>query len=474
MSTKLPDIATDFAQWYQEIVHQAELADHAPVRGCMVIRPYGYALWENIRDRLDKRIKETGHQNASFPLLIPESFLKREAEHIEGFAPELAVVTIAGGKPLDEPLVVRPTSETIIHYMYAQWLKSWRDLPIKINQWANVVRWEMRPRPFLRTTEFQWQEGHTAHETYEQACQEALMMLNEYVDLAENYLAIPVIKGVKSEKEKFPGAEKTYTFEGVMQDGKALQMGTSHLLSQNFAKSFNMTFQDRNGNLAHPHLTSWGATTRLIGAVVMVHGDAKGLILPPKIAPIQVVIIPIYKKGLEDVVNKALERIKTALEAKNIRLHVDADDHKTPGAKFYHWELKGVPLRLEVGPRDVEQDQVMVTSRLEAGKRAIAIPHLETEIPKILDDIQSKMFAKAVEKRKSLWHKAEKLTQFGPELEANNGIYQTGWCQMRECEDKLREYKATTRCLLENVNTFKMCFNCNMPSKGDVIVAKAY
>ncbi len=472
MSGKLPDISNQFAEWYQEIVHQAELADHAPVRGCMVVRPYGCALWENIKARLDQRIKETGHQNALFPLLIPESFLKREAEHVEGFAPELAVVTHAGGKQLEEPLVVRPTSETIIHYMYAQWLKSYRDLPILINQWANVVRWEMRPRPFLRTTEFFWQEGHTAHETLDEAHKEALLMLHEYIDLAENWLAIPVIRGVKSEKEKFPGADKTYTFEGVMQDGKALQMGTSHLLSQNFAKSFNMTFQDRNGSLAYPHLTSWGATTRLVGAVVMVHGDQKGLILPPKIAPIQVVIVPILRKGEETPVLDACKKIKDAL--KDVRVHIDADDQKTPGAKFYHWEMKGVPLRVEIGPRDLASNQLIATDRLGSEKKTISLDAISQEIPKILEEIQAKIFARAKQKQESLWHKAEKLEQFGPILEENNGIYQTGWCQTRECEDKLRTYKATTRCMLEGQNNFKHCFNCDKPSKGDVIVAKSY
>lgn len=472
MSEKLPDITKQFAEWYQEIVHQAELADHAPVRGCMVVRPYGWALWENIKARLDQRIKETGHQNAAFPLLIPESFLKKEAQHVEGFAPELAVVTHAGGKELEEPLVVRPTSETIIHYMYAQWLKSYRDLPILINQWANVVRWEMRPRPFLRTTEFFWQEGHTAHETQEEAHKEAFLMLNEYIDLAQNWLAIPVIAGVKSEKEKFPGADKTYTFEGVMQDGKALQMGTSHLLSQNFAVSFNMTFQDRNGNLAYPFLTSWGATTRLVGAVVMVHGDQKGLILPPKIAPIQIVIVPILKKGEERPVLDAAQRIKESL--KDIRVHIDADDHKTPGAKFYHWEMKGVPLRIEIGPRDIAQNQIVATDRLGLGKKIIALDAIAQEIPALLETLQKEMFVRAKQKQQSLWHKAAKLSEFGPILEQNNGIYQTGWCQQRQCEDVLREYKATTRCLLENQKTFEQCFNCNAPSKGDVIVAKSY
>ena len=472
MSQKLPNIETDFAAWYQEIVYKAELADQAPVRGCMVIRPYGYALWEHIKNRLDLRIKETGHHNAAFPLLIPESFLKREAQHVEGFAPELAVVTHAGGKVLEEPLVVRPTSETIIHYMFAQWLKSWRDLPFLINQWANVVRWEMRPRPFLRTTEFYWQEGHTAHETQEEAHQEALTMLNEYVNLAQDYLAVPVIAGVKSEKEKFPGADKTYTFEAIMPDGKALQMGTSHLISQNFAKAFNMSFQDRNGNLAYPYLTSWGATTRLIGALVMMHGDQNGLILPPKVAPIQVVIIPIFKADHDkEAIITAANQIKNSLNL--YRVHIDFDEQKTPGAKFYHWEMKGVPIRIEIGPRDLASKQVIMTDRLGLGKRTISFDALEKETGVLLETIQQELFSRAQQKQKAQWHTAEKIAEFGPLLEANNGVYQTGWCQERTCEDVVREYKATTRCILDK-KTFEFCFNCDKPSKSDVLVAKAY
>ncbi len=469
----LPDITKDFAQWYQDIVYQAELADNAPVRGCMVIRPYGYALWENIKARLDTRIKETGHQNAAFPLLIPESFLKKEADHVEGFAPELAVVTHAGGKELEEPLVVRPTSETMIHYMFAQWLKSYRDLPLLINQWCSVVRWEMRPRPFLRTTEFWWQEGHTAHETQEEAHQEALLMLKEYVSLAQDYLAIPVIAGVKTEKEKFPGADKTYTFEGIMQDGKALQMGTSHLISQSFAKAFNMTFQDRNGTMAYPYLTSWGATTRLIGAIVMVHGDQKGLVLPPRVAPIQVVIVPIFKKeeDKQAIIDQA-QSIKSTLP--HIRMHIDFDDQKTPGAKYYHWEMKGVPLRVEIGSRELAERKVNVVDRLGLFKKSISIDTINQELPPLLELIQEKLFERATEKQKSLWHKAAKLAEFGPILAEKNGVYQTGWCGKCSCEDMLREYKATTRCMLENEKTFEFCFNCDLPSKGDILVAKAY
>lgn len=474
MSNKLPDIKTQFPEWYQEVIHQAELADHAPVKGCMVVRPYGWAIWEHVKDTLNDRIKKTGHHNASFPLLIPESFFKKEAEHVEGFAPELAVVTHAGGKELEEPLVVRPTSETIIHYMFAQWIKSWRDLPLKINQWANVVRWEKRSRPFLRTTEFFWQEGHTAHETYQEAVEEAELMLQEYVNLCHNVLAIPVVAGIKSKKEKFPGAEKTMTFEGIMPDGKALQMGTSHLLSQSFAHSFNMQFQDRNGQLAYPYLTSWGSTTRLIGAVVMVHGDQKGLILPPKIAPIQLIIIPIFKAGAEkDAIVAKIHEIKRDLTALQIRVEIDDSEHKTPGAKFYHWELKGVPFRLEIGPRDLAQNNVVLVNRLTGTKTVVAIDQLPSRLPLMLDELQADLFARAHERQQAVTHSGEKLINFGPLIADYNGVYKTGWCQTDACEDALREYKATTRCLLES-KEFAECFNCTRPSLGDVLVAKAY
>ena len=471
---KLPDIKKQFNEWYQEIIYLAEFADQSPVRGSIVIRPYGYAVWEHIRDVLDSKIKATGTQNASFPLLIPESFLKREAEHVEGFAPELAVVTHAGGKELEEPLVIRPTSETIIHYMFARWISSWRDLPLKINQWANVVRWEMRPRPFLRTTEFFWQEGHTAHETRDEAWAFTKRMLDEYVDLAHNYLAIPVIAGTKSEQEKFPGAEKTLTFEGVMQDGKALQMGTSHLLSQSFAVSFDIKFQDRTGNLAHPYLTSWGATTRLIGAVVMVHGDQKGLVLPPKIAPIQLVIIPIFKAGeSKDAVLDVAHSIEKNLAAHGVRVKIDLDDNKTPGAKFWHWELKGVPLRLEIGPRDIARNNALIADRLGLMKEAVSLDQVSDYVKNRLEVIQKTMFERAKERQESQWHKAEKLKDFGPVLMEHNGVYQTGWCQRPECEKQLKQFQATTRCLLPE-KTFLDCFNCDRPSMGDVIVAKSY
>lgn len=469
----LPDFKTQFAEWYQEIVYTAELADQSPVRGSYVIRPYGWAIWELISARLDTRIKETGHHNASFPLLIPESFLKREAEHIAGFAPELAVVTHAGGKELEEPLVVRPTSETIIHYMFAQWLKSWRDLPLKINQWANIVRWEMRPRAFVRTTEFFWQEGHTAHETLKEADEEVMMMLNEYVDLAENYLAIPVIRGQKTEHEKFPGGIKTMTFEAIMPDGKALQMGTSHHLSQNFAKAFEMTFQDREGNLAYPHLTSWGATTRLIGAVIMVHGDQKGLRLPPMIAPIQVVIIPIIKKDDREAVMVAVRSCMAELKNAGIRVFVDDDETKTPGAKFYKWELKGVPLRLELGSRDLARNVAMVADRVSGVKQEVSLLGLEHTIKEMLTNVQHELFAQAQAHQKTLIHDGSKLADFGATLVAHNGVYKVGWCGNPDCEAQLKQYQASIRCIVEGTAK-ATCFACDQKSAHDVMVAKSY
>jgi len=470
---KLPDREKDFAQWYQEVVYAAELVDQAPVRGCFVIRPYGTEIWENIKSILDKRIKETGHENAIFPLFIPQSFIAKEAEHIEGFAPELAVVTHAGGKVLDEPLVVRPTSETMIHFMFAKWIKSWRDLPLKINHWANVVRWEMRPRAFLRTTEFFWQEGHTAHASYEEAEKEVLLMLQEYVNLAQDYMAIPVIPGLKSESEKFPGAEKTYTFEALMPDGKAVQMGTSHLLSQNFAKSFDMTYQDKEGKLAYPYLTSWGATTRLIGTLIMMHGDQKGLVLPPKIAPIQVVIIPILKKNIDNsaVLNVA-NTVKEILQA-FASVKIDDDETKTPGAKFYKWELKGVPVRIEIGPRDVENNVAVVADRLGESKEAIVIDDIGSYVKNLLETMQNKLFERAKERLQAQWHKKEKLSEFGKIMQKEGGLYQTGWCRNPACEQELKKYQAMTRCLLEE-KTFSTCFFCDKESVSDVLVAKSY
>lgn len=474
MKDTLPDITEDFSAWYNDVVYKAELVDQSPVRGSMVIRPYGYAIWEHIKGRLDERIKATGHENASFPLFIPESFFKKEAAHVEGFSPELAVVTHAGGKELEEKLIVRPTSETIIHYMFAKWINSWRDLPLKINQWANVVRWEMRTRPFLRTTEFFWQEGHTAHATYQEALDEAQLMLKEYMDFAYEYLAVPAIAGEKSATERFPGALHTYTFEGFMPDGKALQLGTSHMLSQNFAKSFEMTYQNEHGEQQYPYLTSWGTTTRLIGATVMMHGDQKGIVLPPKVAPIQVVIIPIIrKKDDPSRIMHAVDQLVASLHTHHIRVFVDSDTQQSPGAKFYRWELKGVPLRIELGPRDLDQSVAIVTDRLGIEKTAVSLDTLGNYCREKLAWFHEILLQRATEKRDSLWYKDAKLSSFGPQLQQKAGFYQTGWCQQIACEQQLKQYQATTRCLLPD-RSFETCFACDQVSAQDVLVAKAY
>ncbi|MFH1461358.1 MAG: proline--tRNA ligase [bacterium] len=475
---KLADINKDFAQWYQDVLELSEFVDQSPVKGCFVLRPYCYSLWENIQKTLDKKIKETGTENAYFPLLIPESFLKKEAKHVEGFSPELAVVTHAGGKKLEEPLVVRPTSETMIYSMFAKWITSWRDLPLKINQWANVVRWELRTRPFLRTIEFLWQEGHTAHADRMQAVEFAKEILELYKNFVQDFLAIPVITGVKTESERFAGADQTYSIEGLMQDGKALQMGTSHVLAHSFSESFDIKFQDKEGRLRSPYCTSWGVTTRLIGAIIMTHGDQEGLVMPPKIAPIQAVIVPIYKKDEDKtlVLDKALD-IKKVLEANGVRVFVDQDDQSTPGAKFFKWELKGVPVRIEIGPKDIEKNQVVLVSRIEKDrtkkKSFVLIENIEIELTKLLDKIQKELFDKAQSRLMQNWKKAEKLEVFGPELEKNNGLYQVGWCGSPECEVRIKEYKGTVRCILDSKEN-KTCFACSKSSTTDILVAKAY
>jgi prolyl-tRNA synthetase len=470
---KLPDIKAHFPDWYQAVVYEAELADQAPVRGCIVIRPYGNAIWELIKSVLDERIKATGHENAIFPLLIPQSFIEREADHIEGFAPELAVVTHAGGKKLEEPLVIRPTSETMVHYMFAKWIKSYRDLPLKINQWANVMRWEKRPRAFLRTSEFFWQEGHTAHATREEADQEAQMMLQEYVNLAENYLAIPVFIGKKSKSEQFGGAEYTLTFEAFMQDGKAVQMGTSHLLSQNFAKSFDMKFQDKDGSIAYPHLTSWGATTRLIGAVVGSHGDNKGIILPPRIAPVQVIIIPVFKEENKALVLDHVEQMQKELASKGIRVKVDACDQTKPGAKFFAWELKGVPVRIECGERDIQGAVFVLADRINGEKHILPRINLVCAVTEALETAQIALFNKAKERYACMSNKISKLADFGEKLSKEGGIYYAGWCENALCERELKVYQGSIRCLIQS-KEFTDCFFCLHPSRTDVIIAKSY
>src|SRR5476651_424184 len=387
--TEITPRSQDFSRWYLDVVRRAELADYSPVKGCMVIRPYGYAIWELIQQAFDRRFKATGHQNAYFPLFIPESLLKKEAEHVEGFAPQVAYVTHGGGEELEEKLVVRPTSEAIFGTMYAKWIQSWRDLPILINQWANVVRWEKVTRPFLRTTEFLWQEGHTAHETEEEAEAETLKILDMYTDVCETLLAMPVVKGRKSESEKFAGALRTYSIEALMGDGRALQAGTSHNLGQNFAKAFDITFQARDKSVQHVWGTSWGMTTRLVGAAIMVHGDDSGLVLPPNIAPFQVVIVPIGRDNWRETVLPKAQEIQRELQAAGLRVTLDEREER-PGWKFAEWELRGVPLRLEIGPKDIEKSAVLVARRDTREKQSLPMDGLPGQIRALLDAIQDR------------------------------------------------------------------------------------
>jgi prolyl-tRNA synthetase len=475
---KLTPRNVDFSEWYNQIVQRAELADYAPVRGCMVVRPYGWALWENIQQALDKRFKETGHVNAAFPLFIPMSFLEKEKEHVEGFSPELAVVTIGGGEKLEEPLVVRPTSETIIGYMYSKWVQSYRDLPILINQWANVVRWEMRTRLFLRTLEFYWQEGHTAHATEAEAREETLRMLNVYADFAINEAAVPVIKGVKSQTEKFAGAVMSTTIEAMMGDTRALQSGTSHFLGQNFAKAFNIQFLDENNTLQYAWTTSWGLSTRFIGAIIMTHGDDQGLILPPRLAPIQVVIVPILKSDLDSApVMETVQRVEVELKAAGLRVKVDSRTEVTPGFKFNDWEMRGVPLRIEIGPKDVEKGTVALARRDRPGKEGKSfVPQsgLVATVTDLLADIQQSLLARATAFRDSHIHEPKDYAEL-TEIVQNGWAY-AWWCESAECEAKVKEdTKATTRCIpLEQEEGHGKCVVCGKDAKRRVYFARAY
>ncbi|HJZ23429.1 MAG TPA: proline--tRNA ligase, partial [Candidatus Babeliales bacterium] len=433
-------IKTDFPQWYLDVIFEAELVDYGPSRGSMVIRPYGYAMWEHMQAILDAKIKAQGIQNAYFPLLIPESFLVKEKKHVEGFSPELAIVTHAGGKLLEEPLVIRPTSETIIYYMFAKWIKSYRDLPYKVNQWANVVRWEMRPRPFLRTTEILWQEGHTAHHTQEEAREMALAMQEMYRDFMENYLAIPVITGEKTESERFAGADATYTLEAMMQDGKALQMGTAHVLAQSFSRAFDILYQGPDGEMTSPHCSSFGVTTRMIGAMVMVHGDDNGLIIPPRIAPYQVVVVPIYRDNdSKKVVMAVIDQLSTACKKAGIRIIIDDDERKRPGAKYYHWELRGIPVRLEIGPKDVREGSVAVVSRIAVDgvdkKYMVSQETLVEHISDLLIKIQNKLFLNAQKRRNEQFYSQVKtIDAIADALEKQSGFYSVSWCGNTVCE----------------------------------------
>ena len=476
MVEKLTPMSEDFNQWYTDIVQQAELADYAPVKGTMVIRPYGYSIWEGIQSFLDKRFKETGHKNAYFPLFIPQSFIQKEAEHVEGFAPELATVTHAGGKELEEPLIVRPTSETIINHMFSKWISSHRDLPLLINQWANVVRWEMRTRLFLRTTEFLWQEGHTAHATKEEAVEETEKMIGVYAEFAENFMAMPVIQGLKSENERFAGAEETYCIEALMQDGKSLQAGTSHFLGQNFAKAFDVKFANKEGKQEFVWATSWGVSTRLMGALIMTHSDDYGLVLPPKLAPFQVVIVPIYKgdEELEKVTEVAL-KVKKSLEAKGISVKYDSRNTHKPGWKFAEYELKGVPLRLALGSRDIENGTIEIARRDTLEKETYQITDIAIKVENLLEQIQDNLYKKALTYREEKTFKADSKEEF-VQLIKNGGFVYAHWDGTAETEELIKqETKATIRCVpLEGDIKSGTCIYSGNPSKQQVIFAKSY
>lgn len=465
----------DFARWYTDVISKTEMADYSPVKGFMVIRPYGYAIWENIQQAYDKRFKETGHQNMYFPLLFPESMLKKEAEHVEGFAPEVAWVTKGGNKELSEPLCIRPTSETIICSMYAKWLNTYRQLPFKYNQWCSVVRWEKTTRPFLRTSEFLWQEGHTLHETAEEAQEETMQMLGIYREVAEQYMAIPMVVGQKSEKEKFAGASATYTMEALMYDGQALQSGTSHNLGQHFTKAFDITYLDRNNERVHPYHTSWGVSTRLIGGLIMVHGDDNGLVLPPKIAPIQVVILPVaqHKEGVLDAAYALKDKL-----SQSFKVELDDSDN-SPGWKFNQWEMKGVPIRLEIGPRDLEKGQCVLARRDNGEKISVSLDTVEQSVTDLLADIQQNLYDQALARREAKTSRAASMEEFKKNLADNPGFVKAMWCGDQACEDAIKdETGASIRCIPfddeQEVIGDGCCVHCGKPADKMAYFARAY
>ncbi len=470
---EITNIDEDFAQWYTDIVIKAELADYTDTKGCIAIKPYGYSIWENIQNYTDKKFKETGVENVYFPVLIPESLLQKEKDHVEGFAPEVAWVTEAGGEKLDERLCIRPTSETIISTMYSKWLKSWRDLPFVYNQWCSVLRWEKETRPFLRSREFLWQEGHTIHETAKEAKERTMQMLNVYADVAENLLAIPVIKGIKTESEKFAGAEETYTIESMMHDGRALQSATSHYFGQNFTKPFDIKFQNREGKEEYAYQTSWGSSTRLIGALIMAHGDNRGLKLPPRVAPIQVVIVPIaqHKAGVLDKVYE----IKNTLSSE-LRVKVDDRDKYSPGYKFNYWEMKGVPIRLEIGPRDIENGECILVRRDTSEKVTIKLDNLKAELEKMLTSIHNNMFEECKNRLKEKTTVALSLDEFKNSMETNQGFIKAMWCGDEECENKIRELTgAKSRCMpFEQEKISDKCVCCGKTANKMVVWGKQY
>lgn len=477
-SERLPSRSEHFSDWYNQLVLRAELADYSPVRGSMVIRPYGWALWENIQAGLDKRFKATGHVNAAFPLLIPLSFFEKEKDHIEGFSPELAIVTIAGGQELEEPLVVRPTSETIIGHMYAKWIKSYRDLPILINVWNSVVRWELRTKLFLRTTEFYWQEGHTAHATESEAEEETLQMLDIYEEFSVNEAAVPVIKGKKTEREKFAGAKDSYSIESMMGDLRALQSGTSHNLGQNFAKAFDIQYLDVGNTLQHCWTTSWGLSTRFLGGIIMVHGDDHGLILPPRLAPTQVVIVPIFRDAEQKSATfEAAEQIKLRLS--NSRTLIDRREDLTPGYKFNDWEMRGVPLRIEIGPKDIAAGQAVLARRDlpgREGKQEIALDKLEDTVEDLLINIQESMYEKAVRFRDENTHYVETYDEFKEVLADQGGFIRSHWAGTSEDEAQIKEEtKASIRCLpIDRPEGKGRCFFTGKETDQVALFAKAY
>jgi prolyl-tRNA synthetase len=484
---KLTPRAEDFSAWYNELVLRAELADHSPVRGCMIIRPNGYGIWERMQRALDTRFKETGHQNAYFPLFIPQSFLNKEAQHVEGFAPETAVVTHGGGKLLEEPLVVRPTSETIIYASFAKWTQSYRDLPIKINQWANVVRWEMRTRLFLRTLEFLWQEGHTAHATHDEAEAETRMILELYREFMEGHMAMPVVTGLKTEAEKFAGALRTYSTEAMMQDNKALQAGTSHNLGQNFAKAFDLTFQSEAGTLEHAWNTSWGVSTRMVGGLIMTHSDDKGLRTPPKLAPVEIVIVPIWKTD-EDLGTMRLVAKRIVADAQawsgrgedRLRFHIDDREGIRPGEKYYHWELRGIPLRLEIGPRDLANPQCMVARRDTGEKAAVSLDGLPAALAELLATMQRDMFAAALARREANSIREEiSYDRFKEIMDGPGAFVYAGWNGDPAVEAQIKEEtKATIRCLpdpeFRSPTAPTRCLLTGEPAKFEALWAKSY
>ena len=470
--SQIADIESDFPQWYSDVVLKTKLVDYGPVKGTMVIRPYGYAIWENIQKELDKRFKETGHENAYFPLLIPMSFMTKEAEHVEGFAPEVAVVTHAGGEKLAEPLCIRPTSETIIGTMYGKWIQSYRDLPVLMNQWANVMRWEKTTRPFLRTSEFLWQEGHTVHATEEEAMEETMKMLSVYEEFAKTCLSMPVLTGRKTEKEKFAGAVATFGMEAMMHDGKSLQAGTSHYFGDNFAKAFEIEFQNRENKPQNPHQTSWGVSTRLIGGIIMTHGDDNGLVLPPAISPIQVIVIPVaqHKEGVIEKAQEVKERL-----SKQFRTDIDISDN-SPGWKFAQYEMKGVPLRLEIGPKDIEQNQCVLVRRDNREKTFVSLDELEVKVAELLQAVRDGMYQRALANRERRTFVARTLDEMVQVSNEHSGFIKAMWCGDAACEEKLKEVAGvSSRCMpFDQEQLSDTCVCCGKPAKSMVIWGKAY